>query len=71
MTLRFKAPRFVKNAVSKYVSRCLSEDSEVDINFQINEMEIGIRNKRVYSHVSVDADINRKDLMKLIKNAYF
>lgn len=71
MTLRFRAPKFVKRAVSKYVSRCLSEDSEVDINFQINAMEIGMRDKRVYSHVNVDADINRKDLMKLIKNAYF
>ena len=71
MTLRFKAPKFVRNAVSKYVSRCLSEDSEVDIDFRINEMEIGMRNKRVYSHVNVDADINRKDLIKLIKNAYF
>ena len=36
-----------------------------------NEMEIGMRNKRVYTHISMDADINRKDLVKLIKNAYF
>lgn len=70
MTLRLKAPKFVMKIACRYISKCLSEDSGVDINFQVNEMEIGMRNKRVYTHISMDADIDRKDLVKLIKNAY-
>ena len=71
MTLRLRAPKFVMRIACKYVSRLISEDAGVDVNFQVNEMEIGMRDKRVYTRVSVGADINRKDLMKLIKNAYF
>ena len=71
MTLRLRAPKFVTRVACKYVSRLISEDAGVDVNFQVNEMEIGMRDKRVYTRVSVGADIDRKDLMKLIKNAYF
>lgn len=67
MTLRLRAPKFVMNIACKYISKCLSEDSGADITVQVNEMEIGMRNKRVYTHINVDADIDRKDLMKLIK----
>lgn len=70
MTLRLRAPKFVMRIACKYISRLISEDAGVDMNFQVNEMEIGMRNKRVYTHISVDADINRKDLVKLIKNAH-
>lgn len=71
MTLRLKAPKFVRNAACKYISKCLSEDTGADIGLRINEMEIGMRNKRVYTHINVDADINRKDLVKLIKKCVF
>lgn len=71
MTLRLKAPKFVMNIACRYISKCLSEESGMNINLQVNEMEIGMRNKRVYTHIDADADIDRKDLMKLIKKSIF
>ena len=68
MTLRFKAPKFMRNMVSKFVSKSLSEELECDTHIQINEMEIGMKNKRLYSHMNVDANIDRKDFMRLIKS---
>lgn len=71
MTLRLKAPKFVMNIACRYISKCLSEESGTNINLQVNEMEIGMRNNRVYTHINADADIDRKDLMKLIKKSIF
>lgn len=69
MTLRLRTPKFLRKLASKYVSKLISEDSGYDINIQINEMEIGMRDKRVYARMGVGADIDRKDLMRIVKNS--
>lgn len=69
MALRLKAPTFLLNLACKYVSKLISEDSGYDVHIQVNEAEIGMRNKRVYAHMNADADIDRKDLMRLIKES--
>ena len=68
MKLRLKTPKFVMSMASKYLSKILTEELECNVLIQINEAEVGMRNKRFYSHMNVDADIDRADLWKLIKN---
>ena len=69
MNLRFRAPKFLRNILSRKLSNILSEEYECEAHVQIHEMEIGMRNKNVYIHSSVDTDINRRDLMRIIKDA--
>lgn len=69
MTLRLKAPRFMKNMTSKYISEIASKELDCSVQIQINEMEIGMKDKRLYTHMNVDADIDRKDFIGLIKMA--
>lgn len=69
MKLRLKMPRFARNMASRYLSKILSEEFGCDAHIQVNESEIGMRDGRVYAHASVDADINRKDLIRLIKTS--
>ena len=70
MKLRLRMPKFLRNMASKYISKLIAEDTECDVNIQINEMEIGMRDKRVYARMAVGADIDRKDLWRLIKESY-
>ena len=69
MRFRLRAPRFLRNIVSDYISKLMSEESGYDMYIQINEMEVGMHRKRVYAHMNVDADIDRKDLMRVIKES--
>lgn len=69
MKLRIRAPRFLRNIASKYISDMLAEELNCGVQIQINEAEIGMRNKKIYSHMNVDADIDRADLWKLIKSS--
>ena len=69
MTLRLKAPKLLMNMACEYVSKLISEESGYDVYIQVNEAEIGMRNKRIYAHMNVDADIDRKDLMRIIKES--
>ena len=69
MNLRFKAPKFMRNMTSKCISKLATEEFGCDVHIQINEMEVGMRNKKLYTHMSVDADIDRRGIMKLVRSA--
>lgn len=69
MTLRLRTPKFLRKMASKYMSKLMTEEAGCDVNIQINEMEIGMRDKRVYARMAVGADIDRKDLWRLIKES--
>ena len=69
MTLRLRTSKFLRNMASKYMSQLITEDTGYDVNIQINEMEVGMRDKRIYARMAVGADIDRKDQWRLIKDS--
>ena len=69
MKLRFKLPNFVMRKTSKVVSDNVSKELEGDCHIKINEAEIGMKDKKVYARFAIEGEMDRKDLMKLIKMA--
>lgn len=69
MKLKFKAPNFLKRKASEVISETASRELEGDFHIRINEAEIGMRDKKAYFNFSIEGDMDRRDIMKLIKMA--
>ena len=69
MKLRFKMPNFMKRKTSEVLSKTASKELEGDCFIKVNEAEIGMKDKKVYARFAVEGEMDRKDLMKLIKMA--
>lgn len=67
MNLKFKMPKFAKNATSNVVSKKASEKLGGDCHIRFTEAEVGMRDGKVYAKFAVDGEMNRADLMHLIK----
>ena len=69
MKLRFNTPIFLKRKASEVISESVSRELEGDCHIRIHEAEIGMKDKKVYFNFSMEGDMDRSDIMKLIKMA--
>jgi hypothetical protein len=67
MNLKLKAPKIAKNATSNIVSKKASEKLGGDCHIRFTEAEIGMRDGKVYAKFAIDGEMNRADLVNLIK----
>ena len=67
MTLKIKPPEIVNKATSTAVSKKVSKELGGDCHIRFTEAEVGMKDGKVYAKFSVDGEMDRSDLMKLIK----
>ena len=67
MKLKIKPPEIVNKATSTVVSKKVSKELGGDCRIRFTEAEVGMKDGRVYAKFSVDGEMDRSDLIKLIK----
>lgn len=60
---------FTTNLISKLLSRIIRKKTGCDICIQLNKINTIILNGKLYAHIDLDAEVEKKELLKLIKNA--
>lgn len=69
MKLNLKAPKIVERKTSEIVSKKASKELGGDCRIQLKDVEIGMKEGKVYAHVTLNAEMDRGDFVKFIKMA--
>ena len=69
MKLKLKAPKVVERKTSEIMSEKVSEGLGGDCRIRLKDVEIGMKEGKVYAHATLDAEMDRRDFMKFIKMA--
>ena len=59
--------KFTRMLLSKYVNLLLHKKLGYDIDIQLNELNASISDEKAHVHVSIDADMSKEELMKILK----
>ena len=60
--------RFMKNLVTKILTKAIFKKTGYEIGIQINKIEAETHHGKVSVHLDIDAEMNSEDLMKILKN---
>lgn len=67
MKLRLRTPKIVNKATSTVVSKQVSKELGGDCHIRFTEVEIGMKDGKVYAKFAVDGEMDRGDFIKLVK----
>lgn len=59
--------KFTTNMISKLVRVVLRKKFGCDIDIQLNEIKTTIADNKTHIHLDVDAELEKEELMKLLK----
>lgn len=62
-----KLPKFLKRKVSKTASEIASREFGHDCRVRINDVEIGVKNKKAYFRANVEGEMDVRDLIAVLK----
>lgn len=60
--------KFTTNMVSKLVKMVLRKQLGYNVDIQLNEMKTTITDGKTHVHLDVDAELDKDELMKILKN---
>lgn len=60
--------RFMKNIVTKVLTKLIFKKTGYDVNIQLNEMQVETYDGKINIHIDVDAELNSDDLVKILKS---
>jgi 2-hydroxy-3-keto-5-methylthiopentenyl-1-phosphate phosphatase len=60
--------KFTRNMISKILKVMLKKKSGYNVDIQINDVNVTINEGKTHVHLDVDAELDKDELMKLIKN---
>ena len=60
---------FTKNAISKLLGKVLRGKTGYDIGIQVHELDATVTEERALVHLSIDAQLNKKEFMRILKSA--
>lgn len=60
--------KFTTNAISKLVKMVLRKKLGYDVDIQLNEIKITITDGKTHVHLDVDAELDKEELLKILKN---
>ena len=60
--------KFMKNMVSKIISKSVYKKTGYKINVQLNKIDIEMVDGKIFLHADVDGEIENEELMKIIKS---
>lgn len=61
--------KFTRMLLSKMIKGVLHKKLGYNIDIQLNELNACVLEEKAHIHISIDADISKKDLMELIKKS--
>lgn len=59
--------KFTRGIISKFVSMAVKKKCGYDVDIQINEFEAQITDSKARVHLSLDAELDKEELSKLMK----
>ncbi len=63
--------KFTRMLLSKLAKGVLHKKLGYDIDIQLNELNASISDEKAHVHVSIDADMSKEELMKILKKSRF
>lgn len=60
--------KFMKNIVSKIISKSVYKKTGYKVNVQLNKIDIEMVDGKIYLHADVDGEIENEEFMKIIKS---
>lgn len=60
--------RFMKNIITKILSKAIRKKTGYDMNIQINRMEVEAYDGKINIRMDVNAEMNGEDLIKLLES---
>lgn len=60
--------KFMKNMVSKIISKSVYKKTGYKVNVQLNKIDIEMVEGKIYLHADVDGEIENEEFMKIIKS---
>lgn len=60
--------KFTRGIISKVVRKTLKKKTGYDVGVQVNELNVAITDGRAHIHLNVDAELNKEELIKLLKD---
>lgn len=60
--------KFTKNVISKLVKKVLHKRLGYNVDILLNEMNVTITDGKAHVHLNVDAELEKDELMKILKN---
>lgn len=60
--------KFTTNMISKLVRKVLRKKTGYDIDIQLNRITASINDGRTHIHLDVDAELDKDELTKILKN---
>ena len=59
---------FIKNVISKLVKTMIRKKVGYDVDIQLNQMNITITDGKAHVHLNADAELDKTELVKILKN---
>lgn len=59
---------FTRGIVSKILRKVIRKKTGYEIDIQLNDITTTIQNGKTHLHVDVDAELNKDELIKILKN---
>lgn len=60
---------FMTNVISKLIRKVLKSKLGYDVEVKLNEINATIIDGKAHVHLDVDAELNKDEFMKILKNA--
>lgn len=60
--------KFMKNMVSKIISKSVYKKTGYKVNIQLNKIDIEMVDGKIFLHADVDGEIENEEFMKIIKS---
>jgi hypothetical protein len=60
--------KFMRNIVTKLLSKAIFKKTGYDVNVQINKIEAETCDGKVSIHMDIDAELNSEDLLNILKS---
>ena len=67
--MKLKLPKFVRNMISKRVSKMLYEDLGFDTYIQINDLTLDTKGRKYTIHVDTQVEVDKRGLKTYIKSS--
>lgn len=60
--------KFTRGIVSKILKTVIHKKTGYDVDIQLNEITTTISDGKTHLHLDVDAELNKEELMKILKS---
>lgn len=59
---------FTREIVSKFLRKVIRKKTGYEVDIQLNDVTTTIQNGKTHLHVDIDAELDKDELIKILKN---